>query len=326
MRPHIVPLKLPSQRLRILANGHPVASFDVRRRSTRVCTIPVAAIGGRDEIELTLETPDATRPIDQGKGDTDSRPLAFAFSSLLLYPDKTVHDPMITQLFGEDAVPVDIDRLIEADKTPVSDLMLEFESLGQNCEFGLVQRQCKAEPLSLLRFSSTPLPQLLTALDQRFEGMGDVKSLDVHLSPNGREYMVQDERFGFLYHAWVKAGEMTAAELQRRESRRLPFLIRKLLEDLEEGRKTFVFKGMSSLPEEEVYPLAAAIRRYGPNTLLLVNLADDQHLAGSVEARAPGFFVGYVDRFAPTADAGDVGLQHWIQICRQAYRLRLATG
>jgi hypothetical protein len=48
---------------------------------------------------------------------------------------------------------------------PPAQLMLRFEALGQNCEFGVVQRHYGAEPLGLLRFSSTPLHLLVAALN-----------------------------------------------------------------------------------------------------------------------------------------------------------------
>jgi hypothetical protein len=119
---------------------------------------------------------------------------------------------------------------------------------------------------------------------------------------------------------------MSADEVIRRELRRVPFLVRKLLEDLEAGEKTFVFKGMGAIPEEEVFPLAMAIRRYGPNTLLFVTLSDAEHRGGTVEARGPGFRVGYVDRFAPGDNAHDLMLSQWVKVCRETYRLRLAVG
>jgi hypothetical protein len=227
---------------------------------------------------------------------------------------------------GAGAVAVDVGLLMQADRMPLQAMMLNFESLGQNCEFGLVQRRCGAEPLGLLRFSSTPLPKLLNALDARFEGMGEAGSVSVELSSNGREYMISDRRFGFLYHAFVEAGAMSDEALHKREVRRVPFLARKLVEDLEAAEKIFVFKGMGAMEEEEVYPLALALRRYGKNTLLFVNLADGARRGGSVEARAPGFLVGYLDRFAPGEDATDLELAQWVHVCRAAYRLRLVAG
>jgi hypothetical protein len=50
-------------------------------------------------------------------------------------------------------------------------------SLGDNCEFGLVQRRGGAEPLGLLRFASIFLPieirleKLAAVLERKFEGL-----------------------------------------------------------------------------------------------------------------------------------------------------------
>ncbi len=166
-------------------------------------------------------------------------------------------------------------------------LLTRFESLGENCEFGLVQRRCGIEPLGLLRFSSTPLPPLLNALRGRFAGMGQPDTIEIEVAASGREYMVFDRRYGFRYHAWVKLGEMAPEAIHAREVRRLPFLIRKLVEDLTEGEKIFVFHGMQPLAEREARELADAIRLYGPGTLLWVELADAVHPPGAVRRSRP---------------------------------------
>ena len=44
------------------------------------------------------------------------------------------------------------------------ELVLHFESIGDNCELGLVQRRAGAEPLGLLRFAGAPLRSFLRAL------------------------------------------------------------------------------------------------------------------------------------------------------------------
>jgi hypothetical protein len=321
----LVSEKLRAQRLRVSVNKVLVAEFVIDRRAIRTCLIPWAAITFGPDVQITFNMPDAARPAEIGL-NPDRRLLGLAFSTVLFYPDKHEVGQIDAFLSNDDEVPVDISLVMAAERMPLHDLMLQFESLGQNCEFGLVQRQCKAEPLGLLRFSSTPLPQLLEALDERFEGLGAPETTKVNLSTNGREYMVHDSRFGFVYHAWVSAGEMAPEDVSRRELRRVPFLVRKLVEDLEAGEKTFVFKGMGAMPEEEVFPLAMTIRRYGPNTLLLVTLSDEEHRGGTVEARAPGFLVGYVDRFAPGDNAHDLLIEQWVKVCREAYRLRLAAG
>jgi hypothetical protein len=67
--------------------------------------------------------------------------------------------------------------------------------------------------------------------------------------------------------------------------------------------------------------LLTVLRRYGPNTLLWVELADADHPAGTVEQAGAGLLKGYIDRFAPGEDAQDLSLDCWIAICREAWRL-----
>lgn len=201
------------------------------------------------------------------------------------------------------------------------ELMLGFESLGENCEFGLVQRRCGGEPLGLFRFASVPLPKLMAVLNARFEGLAEAGNLRVGLSENGREYMVHDRRFGLLYHAWVLAGEMTVEEIHAREARRLPLLIRKLIEDLELGEKIFVYHGMRPLTGDQASGLAVALEHYGPSALLWVEAADSNHAPGTVERLAPRLLKGYIDRFAPGENAHDLSLDCWIAVCREAVRL-----
>lgn len=325
LRPMVAPGRLEAQRMRVIVNNVRVADFTIDHRTVRTCLIPWAAIKLNADVRISFVLPDAARPSDLGMGD-DRRQLGIAITALQFYPDELMQ-AQYDALLGQDGEgPVDTGLVMQAEKLPRHELMLQFESLGQNCEFGLVQRQCHAEPLGLLRFSSTPLAQLLDALEARFVGMGGPETIKVELSPNGREYMVKDIRFGFLYHAWVNAGEMPPEDIARREARRLPFLVRKLVEDLESGDKAFVFKGMGAMPEEEVFPLAMAIRRYGPNTLLFVTLSDEEHRGGTVQEREPGFLVGYVDRFAPGDNANDLLLEQWVTVCRKAYLLRLAAA
>lgn len=325
MRPMLAPPMIESQRVRVTVGETEVGSFNITQQTLRTCLVPWDIIKGRSTLDITLHLPDAARP-SEVSNSRDNRMLGVAVSEMQFFPD--VYEAWQDDAFlsEDEAVPVDASAIMAVDHMQLHELILRFESLGQNCEFGLVQRQCQAEPLGLLRFSSTPLQPLMDALEGRFEGMGEPGSLSVHLSTNGREYMVKDSKFGFLYHAWVNAGEMAPEDIVKRESRRVPFLVRKLLEDLEAGEKTFVFKGMGRMEEEEVFPLAMALRRYGPNTLLFVNLSDSEHKGGTVEARAPGFLVGYVDRFAPGDNAHDLLLGQWVKVCREATRLRIAAG
>src|ERR1700758_3814147 len=84
------------------------------------------------------------------------------------------------------------------------DLVLQFESLGDNCELGLVQRRVGVEPLGLFRFASAPLRHLIRAMDARFAGIADPDHVRVE-TQNG-EYMIRLSKYDFIYHTDVKIG------------------------------------------------------------------------------------------------------------------------
>jgi hypothetical protein len=281
-------------------NGGQVGDFVVRGPGTLDVEVPWSLIAGRETLAITFEHPDAARPRSTNGAD-DDREIAFAFEQLCLF--RKFETP------ATGAMPA-------VRNLPLSELMVQFESLGQNCEFGLMQRQCGVEPLSLLRFASAPLPVLLAAVRARFEGLGAPGQLEI--AQSGGEYLIVDKVFGILYHAWVHVGEATVDALLHREQRRLPFLRQKLIEDLEEGRKIFVYHGMEPLSRARMLSLLAALRAYGQVTLLWVELADDAHPAGSVETIANGLLKGYMDRFAPGENAHDLSFDAWLAVCRHA--------
>lgn len=313
--PFVWQQKLPAQRLSVLVNGIQVGNFTLREIGTVECRIPWALIESREWVSVVFRHPDAAVP-QAISGVPDRRELAFAFELVTFYREAdrgpAASAPSIgARASGDSSV----------DALPLHELMMQFESLGENCEFGLVQRRCGAEPLGLLRFASAPLPVLLAGLRARFEGIGEPDEIEVQLSENRQEYLVIDKRFGFLYHPWVLVGEAAPGEIRQREVKRLPFLRRKLLEDLDEARKIFVYRGMRQQPQVLILRLVEALRAYGPVDLLWVTLHDNEHPPGTVEAVAPGLLKGYIDRFAPGENAHALSLECWIALCRNALAL-----
>jgi hypothetical protein len=307
LAPFVHAERLARQRLRLLANGRPVAAVAVCEHAVLAVELPASLLAAGSSLELAFEMPDAARPVDVS-GVEDDRLLGFALHRLLLTPVRPPAPPAETALpYGTAVVPL-----------PPQALMLRFESLGENCEFGLVQRRCGAEPLGLLRFASAPLPKLLAALRTRFRGVGWPENIVVELSATGREYMVHDRAFGFNYHAWVNLGEQRPVDIHAREVGRVPFLVRKLIEDLTTGEKIFVYHAVTPPGVATAHNLAAVLRSYGPTTLLWVELADAAHPAGTVERVGEGLVKGYLDRFAPGEDANDLSLEGWIEICNNA--------
>jgi len=299
--------QLPSQQVLVSFNEVELGEVTIDALGVIDCRLPQLDVSGESIIRLRL--PSARRPSELNPNNSDDRLLGLSLRRIVLSRDE----------LAEPVSPVD--GTIKPHETPLSDpekaeLMTRFESLGENCEFGLVQRRCGAEPLGLLRFSSAPMSKLLAALQARFKGMGAPENIGVELSSD--EYMVRDQAFGFYYHAWVKAGDMTPEQIQAREKSRVPFLLRKLIEDLTDGHKIFVFHAMEEISTASARMLAEAIRSYGPGTLFWVRLADRQHPPGYTEVLSDGLIAGYIDRFAPGGNAYDLSLDCWVELCRTA--------
>ncbi|MBN8930336.1 MAG: hypothetical protein BGO51_25185 [Rhodospirillales bacterium 69-11] len=277
----------PSRRgLTVMAGERVLGRYHVTGPTTRAIRLPAELAGTPEGLVLTFLAGDG--------------PVNLRFAAL--QPDHPAAPPPPADDDGSDRA-----------------LMLRFESLGENCEFGLVQRAYGAEPIGLMRFASTDLRRLLLALDGGFAGIGAPEALTVEVSKD--EYMVSDRVYGLHYHAWVLTRDMSAEEVHAREVRRVPFLVRKLTEDLAGGHKIFVRSSRGIETEEEAYALVPSLRRWGPNELLFVLQADAAHAPGTVERRAPGFLVGYVERFAPGENAHDFLAPQWRAICRAAEAL-----
>lgn len=172
--------------------------------------------------------------------------------------------------------------------------MLAFESLGDNCEFGLVQRHARVEPLGLLRFAGMSLGKLVAALEAKLDGLGTIDTVTVYPAgePGHRELMVHETWLDTRYHTFVSEGKITAGELRERETKRLGFLRRKMLDDLAVGEKIWVWRELGMTDPARLQPLVNVLRSFGPNILLWVVEADDDHPPGHRRASGRRFHQG----------------------------------
>ena len=314
--PFVRPPEVPVQRLVVQVRGIEVGRFDLTGPTTLGFRIPAGLLGGQGPVRVVFEHPDAARPSELGHA-RDGRALAVSFYQARLYRIEG-DGPLVRIEGGEGVAAADIGQLTG---TPAAQFMLRFESFGDNCEFGLVQRRCGAEPLGLLRFSNLELPQLLRGLDNRFEGLGEVNSLELSLDQgNPPEYVLRDRGYNLVFHTFLNAGTAREEELLAQQSGRMQFLRRKLLEDLANGEKIFVVKRNVLLTEHEMLPLRMALQRYGANTLLYVVPSAD-HSPGTVVQVAPGLLCGYIDRLAPHENAHELSLAVWLRLCINAAKL-----
>ncbi len=197
-----------------------------------------------------------------------------------------------------------------------------FESLGDDCEFGVVQRFAGHDPLGLLRFAFIPMRGLLDLLDGGLDRLGDPDDTFLVRDRRG-EVVVQLPSFGARYHTDIFDRVGQEATILAEQTRRLGLLRRKFLEDLQTAEKIFVRKGEGSSDPAVMHRLLAKLRRHGNATLLWVSLGDGSVPVGTVEVLAPGLLRGHIDRFATFFDQPDLNLPAWLEICRGARLLRL---
>ncbi|MFH6782592.1 MULTISPECIES: hypothetical protein [Methylobacterium] len=207
-------------------------------------------------------------------------------------------------------------------------LLGAFESLGDNCEFGIAQRYAGIDPLGLFRLSSAPIADLTHAVETRFAHYGAPGDIEVRVGA-GDYLFCHSRRYAFAYHTGDTAPRVKPADIVDREIRRVAYLKERLLADLAAGEKILVRKGPPGETEAAVRRLLAALRAIGPVTLLRVCAADagaassvTGQVANHVVWRGEGLMQGALPHFAPYAAATDADLEGWLAVCGRAYALR----
>jgi hypothetical protein len=201
-------------------------------------------------------------------------------------------------------------------------LLDRFESLGDNCDFGMVQRKLGAEPLGLFRFAGISIGGLIEAIDSRLDILRSPERLaaEMVLEPTGhREVFVHIRPYQLVCHTWITVDQCDLDEVRAFELRRIALLARKFIDDLEDAGKILVFMSRETAPRAMIDRLVDSLRRFGPNTLLWVTPREPGRPAGTVERLREGLMRGYVDTFSLSAeDASPAG---WKALCGNAYNL-----
>lgn len=205
--------------------------------------------------------------------------------------------------------------------TPNAELLMEFESIGENCELGFVQRHYDAEPLSLFRWAGIGYHHLLQALESGLQGIGDPVNTVVSVYEDNGEYLVSDARYGMSLHSFIFDTEATVEDVKARMCRRTTFLKNKLLEDLRAPSKIFVFNATAPLSDDQLRQLQAALHRYGPVSLLHVAPHPDIE-AGQAIAIGAGLWRGSLTRTGNNGPAWDIDFGCWLTLCKATQILR----
>jgi hypothetical protein len=319
--PFRMPGRLDAQRLLLTANGTPCGEARYIDDAVLAILLPNIVSGAGGTLDLRLHNLDAAAPADFG-GSDDRRRLALGVRRMRLVwspPEPPARSAGRPPLRGHGAM--DITALVQGcTAIPAPELMHCFESLGHNCEFGLVQRQVGVNPLGLLRFGGIPTAELLAGLECGFEGIedpGQITLLEDH-NAGCLEYLVRSERYHMQFHSFIAMDAIPADRMRHRMAVYLGFLRQTFVETLCSGSKIFVFHHGTIVSHAQILPYLAALRAWGPNTLLWVTHRSGQ--AGAVDQLSAHLLQGHTDiRMEDPGQSANVPA--WLSLCANAYRL-----
>jgi len=200
-------------------------------------------------------------------------------------------------------------------------VLQRFESLGDNCEFGFVQRANGYEDGGLLRWSISPLDKLILCLDTNFK---DFYLFD-NLEPSAPD-MVRDTGTGLMFHTQMHSidGQFVLSRAARREiyakeKSKMDHLLDKFRRRMQEPGTICVYKRNSGVSDSDAKRLQQSLNTQGSSVLLLVRSTNDPARWSTVEQSSPGFFVGLIDGFAPYFAANQVSIRIWNLLLQKTY-------
>lgn len=197
-----------------------------------------------------------------------------------------------------------------------------FESLGDNCEYGFVQRKHGCEESSLLRWGISHPETLLNGIESNFEGLYQFENLVPH-----NNKMVNDIHTGFKFHTKMQSNNGIFLHdyeerflIHKEELEKIKHLRKKFINNIKNPRKHYIYKKNAGLDFRFCSKLAETISSKGPGCVLVVHLSDADHASGSVMKVEDNLYFGYIDSFAGYGTSDQFDLGQWDNLAVNALK------
>ena len=305
IQPCLRPGRPGSQRFHLRANGVAVGSCIISEKITLAFEITPLLPG---PISLEIRAPDALMMNANLHEEADDRCLSFAIFRMQVFS--------VSETF--------LPALCSRDLSNSAALLMAFESVGHDCEFGLLQRQHGIEPLGLFRFSGQPHRLAIEAIHSQFEAFRDPASIEVTSAPPASEHIIFVRPYGMWFHTHIDQSSASVEQVAEQQRKRLLFLGRKFIEDVREASKIFVLKDDKLPCDAQSLAVFTTLSQFGPITMVCVRQADLHHPSGSLEVIRPGLYYGYITEFGIPGVALPRSSDDWLTLCRAAALLTMS--
>jgi hypothetical protein len=200
------------------------------------------------------------------------------------------------------------------------ELFSAFESLGNNCEFGIVQEAAGYPALSLFGSAGfASVTQIIHAIDCSLEGMFQNHSCEFVRNDGWPDYGLRCRLFDIMFHTGLLVTDTRAPLAFSGRLRSFCRLKEKLLADLRDGSKIFVFRGNEGFNDYLAGTLAASIQQHGPGRLLWVgeDKRPERRFAWVESPGIHGLLYGGMPNLSNSAPVR-ISYDAWDSIARQA--------
>ena len=215
------------------------------------------------------------------------------------------------------------------DRERLADVLRQMRSLGDNCEFGFVQRAYKAEVSGLMRWSVAPPDKVLALLHRIAAGRLTTAGF-YHfegITPYSKK-MILEADTGFCFHSVLvsdrpNGGKLvfSASEAERRalhheEREKFMHFLTRFVEEVTQRPCLYAIRLIPNMDSALLRAIHTALRGLNPgNALLGVGAWDSLARFGDLGA-VPGLRIAGVGKLAPYAAANEFDPEGWTAILR----------
>lgn len=200
---------------------------------------------------------------------------------------------------------------------------INFESLGDNCEFAFYLRSKAVENGTLFRWALIrDYTCLLHLLKNNFQGFYEHDNLE----PSWQD-MVIDKSCKICFHTelyshqekdvWVfNESKEEREKIYKIEKQKIDYLVEKFKSSVLSGNTVFVIKNNNNDAERLIKDIASTIALHGKAKILYVKLSDNENTLGKVFHKGDNLYYGYIDRFADYHVADQFSVKGWDDVVR----------